>query len=611
MTVDTRECRRFRHYIFCLIGFLALPPLLLAAFVVAVDPYYVFGSPSWPGFNAVKPYYEARVLVVKPHQMQRIQPDAVSLGSSRVEVGIDPRHPGWAQGSVFNFAMPSSTAYETMLAFLHAQAVGTPLKQAVVGLDFFGFNIFFPRNHDQQEIRFAGDGVRSFADYLAADLKARKPDVGQTPGGAGESKGPAFDEALYLAANADVKAAVVRKDFKSGREHYELAGRAERRLGASIPSDWDELGYLQTNPDVGYAISQGSFLNGYHHYLAAGRVERRLGGFKPEGWDEAGYLAATPSARIRIALGDFHSGYVHYAAVGHKEGLPGGFPSSGVLDRISLKWPGVNRAMFRFAELNTMIFSTTAVSDSAATIFRQSEPPSFDDKGDRVWAGQDEVMLRSGGNGQLIRNMILGWRWYLWLMPPRFMYCFTNSDTGMTMFDPYRFMLRRAYADGTDMRLFVTPLHAATRTLLGELGLGERYDYWLRELVRINDEEGARAGKRPLPLWDFSNANSVTSELIPAKGDLTPMRWYWEYSHYRRAAGDLILDRIFNYHSASRALPSDFGVLLTETNIDAHLRDSRAGLADWARDNAELASQITNAATGPNVENRQSKATCW
>src|SRR5262245_53147709 len=42
---------------------------------------------------------------------------------------------------------------------------------------------------------------------------------------------PSWNEALYLAVNADVAAAVARKEFKSGREHYELAGRAERRQG--------------------------------------------------------------------------------------------------------------------------------------------------------------------------------------------------------------------------------------------------------------------------------------------------------------------------------------------------------------------------------------------
>src|ERR1044072_4653240 len=50
---------------FVLAGFLALPPVLLAAFVIAVDPYYLFGSPDWPGFNAVRPFYELHVDAVK------------------------------------------------------------------------------------------------------------------------------------------------------------------------------------------------------------------------------------------------------------------------------------------------------------------------------------------------------------------------------------------------------------------------------------------------------------------------------------------------------------------------------------------------------------------
>ena len=92
----------------------------------------------------MRPYYEPHVLVAKPYQVRRQRPSAVALGSSRVEVGIDPRHPGWTDTNVFNFALPSSNSYAVMLAFLHAQKVGAPLKQAVVGLDFFAYNINFP-----------------------------------------------------------------------------------------------------------------------------------------------------------------------------------------------------------------------------------------------------------------------------------------------------------------------------------------------------------------------------------------------------------------------------------------------------------------------------------
>src|SRR5262245_52821731 len=163
----------FRRFALVLIGFALLPPLLLGAFVVAVDPYYVFGSPNFPGVNAIRPYYETNVFSAKLYQMRRIRPAAVALGSSRVEVGLDPRHPGWASSRTFNFGLPGSTSYEVMLAFLHAQSVGRPLKQAVVGLDFFGFNIFFPRSRTQQEARFGRDATQAFADFLADELARR------------------------------------------------------------------------------------------------------------------------------------------------------------------------------------------------------------------------------------------------------------------------------------------------------------------------------------------------------------------------------------------------------------------------------------------------------
>ena len=168
---DERTSATFRNFALALAVFVALPPLLLAAFVIAVDPYYVFGSPSLRGFNSVRPYYEPRVLTAKPYQVRRQRPSAVALGSSRVEVGIDPRHPGWTNTNVFNFALPSSNSYEVMLAFLHAQKVGAPLEQAVVGLDFFAYNINFPVASDLLEQRFA----REVSDEFDAFLKDTHP----------------------------------------------------------------------------------------------------------------------------------------------------------------------------------------------------------------------------------------------------------------------------------------------------------------------------------------------------------------------------------------------------------------------------------------------------
>ncbi|TFV80303.1 hypothetical protein E4K64_00230 [Bradyrhizobium frederickii] len=593
----------YRRFAFAVLAFLLLPPVAFAGFTIAVDPYYIWGAPSWPGINVVRPAYEPKVVIAKPYQVARLHPSAVSLGSSRVEVGIDPRHKGWAPGTVFNFALPSSNSYAVMLAFLHAQKYGAPLKQAVVGLDFFAFNINFPLASTLQEQRFDEDAVREFAQYLDGALRDRPKSAVKPAATTGD-----WNETLYLAVNADVKAAVLRKEFKSGREHFELAGRTEGREGAAVPADWDEAGYLQVNPDVAAAVKDGPFVNGYHHWLAAGRVEGRLGGFRPANWDEARYLAANPFVRIRIARGEYRDGYLHYAATGRKQGLRGAIPPTNMLNSLMVRYPSLSEADYAARDRFSLLFTTTTLRDAIVTLRGQSEPATFDSLGMRVWHGQEAVLDRVGGATAVIHRLLKSWNPIL--VAPSMQYCFTNPETGMTTFDPFRFMIRKAYADGTDLRLFVTPLHAVVRATIEALGLGQRYAFWLHELVRINEEEASRAGRQPFPLWDFSAPNSITTEPIPKLGDRSPMRWFWERSHYRKQTGDLILDRIFDYSVPDRAIPADFGTRLTSANIDAHLTGAATSLANWSTE-SDLASQIAREAGKPGKFNRQSEATCW
>lgn len=523
-------------------------------------------------------------------------------------MGIDPRHHGWVDRNAFKFAEPSSNSYAVMVAFLHAQKVGMPLKQAVVGLDFFAFNINFPLGAGFSEQRFAHGISEEFAEFLDEIHPNRRERRNRI---APVSAATGWNEALYLAVNADVASAVAGGTFKSGREHYELAGRAEHRGGASVPEDWDEQSYLQVHPDVAGAVAKDTFLSGYHHYLVAARREGRLGGFRPADWNDDRYLAANPDARIRVALGVYRSGYLHYAGVGKRQGRVGGFPAASPMEALRVRWPALNQGWFQLRELFQVAFSAASVSDAIATVFRQSEAPDFDDAGMRVWHGRAEYMRKFGGNGIPFYRRLSGAEWRPWLVPPKRMYCFANPDQGTTTFDPFRFMLRRAYAEGTDLRLFVTPNQAAVRSLLVALDLGERYEFWLKELVRINEEEAARVGRQPQPLWDFSAPNTITREPIPLHGDLTPMQWYWEFSHYRKETGDLILDRIFGYHDPARGLPADFGVHLTGEKIDAHLARSREKLAEWAAENPELHAQIIAAAGSPKSQTHQAEAGCW
>lgn len=95
------------------------------------------------------------------------------------------------------------------------------------------------------------------------------------------------------------------------------------------------------------------------------------------------------------------------------------------------------------------------------------------------------------------------------------------------------------------------------------------YENWLHEIVGIR------------PVWDFSGCNSITTEPVSEEMD-----YFEDPSHYTYKTGDLVLNRMFNYH-ADR-VPEEFGVYLTPDNIDGHLRNVRAQCQKWAEGNPDI-----------------------
>ena len=130
-------------------------------------------------------------------------------------------------------------------------------------------------------------------------------------------------------------------------------------------------------------------------------------------------------------------------------------------------------------------------------------------------------------------------------------------------------------------------MHARYLELLHFSGLWDESEQWLRTLLRIVQEDAMRhPDKRPVELWDFSGYNTITTERVPPPGDLqTTMIYYWETSHYKKAAGDLILDRIFGYAAPDRGLPEDFGVRLDPEHIEEHLARVRSQREIYRRQN--------------------------
>jgi hypothetical protein len=121
---------------------LALAGLLLtcAAVNVLIDPYHVFGSERRPGINARKTEASSYTPLVKAAQIERIKPALVLLGTSRVDIGLDPQHAAWSAASkpVYNYGLPEASILTLQRQLDHALAAG-PVRSVVIGLEFQDF----------------------------------------------------------------------------------------------------------------------------------------------------------------------------------------------------------------------------------------------------------------------------------------------------------------------------------------------------------------------------------------------------------------------------------------------------------------------------------------
>jgi hypothetical protein len=115
-----------------------------------------------------------------------------------------------------------------------------------------------------------------------------------------------------------------------------------------------------------------------------------------------------------------------------------------------------------------------------------------------------------------------------------------------------------------ELKVFISPAHITQLEAIRMAGNWQMFEKMKRELVKIT------------PVWDFSGYNSVTSEPLTNK-----IENYLDSSHYRKEIGDLILNRIFNYHQDR--VPSDFGILLTPENLESHLEKIRDDREKWAK----------------------------
>lgn len=137
-------------------------------FNLVIDPFGVFRIVEINGINNVKTGQGGHVRMGKAGSVRVFKPQAVILGNSRAEYGINPEHPGWGTEPVYNLAISGSNMYEILRYFQHAHGI-QPVKQALFMLDINQFNAYWENADDFMEDRLSvnPDGQLNSYYYLS------------------------------------------------------------------------------------------------------------------------------------------------------------------------------------------------------------------------------------------------------------------------------------------------------------------------------------------------------------------------------------------------------------------------------------------------------------
>lgn len=111
--------------------------LLIGSFNALIDPYDVFGTPRIADLNAFKSEAHTDTQLVKAYQIDRMRPHAVLIGSSTVDLGLDPTSPIWPEDlrPVYDFGVPGEFPPFEYRTLQDAVAAG-PIRLAIMVLSF-------------------------------------------------------------------------------------------------------------------------------------------------------------------------------------------------------------------------------------------------------------------------------------------------------------------------------------------------------------------------------------------------------------------------------------------------------------------------------------------
>lgn len=143
-------------------------------------------------------------------------------------------------------------------------------------------------------------------------------------------------------------------------------------------------------------------------------------------------------------------------------------------------------------------------------------------------------------------------------------------------------IIEEARAKNIKLYLLIAPVHARHLENKRLSDLYPVYEQWKRDLVKVVAEDARKHPEQNLIyLWDFEGYNSVTTEVPETNEPKDELTWFKDQTHQTRELGNWVMEVMFSYPNRPDYIPSDFGVLLTEDNIEQHLQKIRQDQAKY------------------------------
>lgn len=239
--------------------------------------------------------------------------------------------------------------------------------------------------------------------------------------------------------------------------------------------------------------------------------------------------------------------------------------------------------------LSTLL-SYDAINASIETIKNQDIPNAYKNNGQLLHKYRTaQVSKLRGYNNNFTYTE--SYNKETFLPPPFAQYNFKRMDDNINTIEYFSRIIEICEKNKTELLVVFAPEHVRLLETYKLLNLWEKYELWQKELLTLIEKHNSKYPSLPYTLWSFNKINTVTSEPVPEKNNISKtMHWFWDPFHFKNELGNLIINQILDptYKSDIK----NFSAKLTTANLTEELEFNKIKLANWENKNPIVVDEI-------------------